>query len=677
MFGGDAPGWAYPGQGYAGTTSSTATGTADAPMGALGSSATSVRTGIGVAAAVLGALLASASGVRTVHGTAAAPLGALSASASSEHTVFGTAAAPLGGLTASATSLRTAHGIAAAPLGGLSSSATGLRTRHGTAAAPLGTVTGTATGVRTRHGTAAAPLGSVTATAASPLFAAAAGQAYSTWPYTLALNDAGGEGESAFVPRPFTGLLRLGEAAGQADSVFAGTIGGLTYAGFNAAAGIGASSWQPHGLLLLSLDDAPGSTHVFGGYLGSEFSLLTDAAGLGHSYFRGVLGLGGAVASLGDNVPLQLVAGLYGQLALYPPVTAGASHTRTVALTVLSPVIPAVSQGKPSSPAYWARLPAAATLIQGPRHIHAIADPNPIWNPATSGWFYPPPNAGVGTYRWHVGTLPDPASQPGGWYWLGDPTGIDGSAYVPAAGRQWAPDPGTGGPSWHSFFPFKPSVRAYDAYLPGGNVVHHPKGVHFNAHFIEHMWADMGTDRRQPFTWVIAGMVASYPGPGYQHFLLDAGRNPDSTGMGRISAEACNTPRPINDLLGYRSIIATTPDIMSVAASNYHADAVRLRMDAAIRPKMFFGIFNGAASYAGAYDPGGHRLAKGRIANTSAQHHRYYVLGRRQGWLSQQLASHIMIFEIRYFNHALSTADLASQYDQLSTTYSYGRYRAL
>ena len=343
------------------------------------------------------------------------------------------------------------------------------------------------------------------------------------------------------------------------------------------------------------------------------------------------------------------------------------TRRRAVALTVLSPATPAISGGKPSVPAYWAHLDSTVTLIQGPKNIHAIKDPNPKWDPRTGGWFHPPPPVSVPFGAlWTVDSLPDPGAFPGGYYWLGDASSADGTAGINTHARQWLPHGATpGAPAWHSFFPFKPSVRAHDSFLPGGNVVHHPKGVHLNSHYIEHMWADFGRDRRQPFTWVIVAMVASYPHPNYNHFILDAGRNPDAVHFPRLSAGAVNTGRGINDGLNYRSLLSFSPHAGAMTAQPTAGGVVRMRADAGLRPKMFFGVFNGAKSYMGAYDPGGKREGHGHLGNTIHQKHRYYVLGRRQGHISQDYSSHLLIFEIRYWSKALTHKEIKAQYHQL------------
>ena len=357
------------------------------------------------------------------------------------------------------------------------------------------------------------------------------------------------------------------------------------------------------------------------------------------------------------------------------------SAPRTQPGVVVTVPTPAISDGNPVLPAYWARLTGSATLIQGPKHIHAIKDPNPIWDPRTSGWFYPPPpvagHPSVGHASWAASDLPSPASAPGGYYWLGDPSSQDGTAGITAKARQWAPRASNpGAPAWRSFFPFKPSVTAVDHYLQGGGIVHHPVGVNFNSHFIEHMWMSWAADHRQPFTWVIVACATSYPTSTYEHHLLGAGRNPDEVGFPRISAEQCGTPRRIADGLPYSTLLGVDPAYMQLATA-VPGGLMRARSNASLRPKMFVGIFNGANSYLGAWYPGYYALSHGRVTNSSAYRHRHYVLGRAQNWISQTTSGHLMVFEMRFWDEALTGDDLRAQYHQLASTYQFARYNGV
>lgn len=346
---------------------------------------------------------------------------------------------------------------------------------------------------------------------------------------------------------------------------------------------------------------------------------------------------------------------------------------------VIGTSAPAIAGGKPSSPTYWAKVACIVTAKYGPKHIRTAPPPQPL--PSHGGYYYPPaPIAGPFSARWSVEQLPDPNSYSAGFYWLGDPSSQDGTSSIQHSARQWSPDGGaTGVPSWHSFFPFKPSVTSATHYLFGGASVYHPKGVNFNSHFIEHMWMDWGMNKHQPFTWVIAAMATDFPTHTYTHYLLDSGRNPDSVHFPRLSDTQTNTNRTIHDGLAYRNMLSISPTNVGICTrlNQNQGETVHCRVDAALRPKMFIGIFNGTNSYAGAYSPGRTLLAKAKVDNTPTQAHRYYVLGRKNGVIGPSYSGQLLVFEIRYWNKVLSTAALEEQYDQLASRHQFDAYRGL
>lgn len=349
-------------------------------------------------------------------------------------------------------------------------------------------------------------------------------------------------------------------------------------------------------------------------------------------------------------------------------VPAGALSRRAVPVVSLSLPEPIIVAGRPVLPAYRARLPVTGTARQGSTHIHAEAPETTRDNPS------PPTRGSAWTYRWAVADLPDPPA--GGYYWLGDPSAADGTAGYSGGRTRWSAH--GGGPAWHSFYPFKPSVRAYDAFLPGGGTVHHAKGVHLNPEYIEHMWLDLGGTRAEPFTWVIAAMLVNWPTGSYRHWLLDAGRSPDAVHFPRLSASDCYADRSIADGLAYRSVLAVDRRHAVASAVGASASAaVRARTSEALRPKMFFAVFNGSHSLAGGWEPGQRRHAAGRVGGSMADAHRYYVLGRAQGHVSGDWAAHALVFEIRYWRSALDFDALDEQYRQLSSAYHFARYRAL
>jgi hypothetical protein len=190
---------------------------------------------------------------------------------------------------------------------------------------------------------------------------------------------------------------------------------------------------------------------------------------------------------------------------------------------------------------------------------------------------------------------------------------------------------------------------------------------------------DWGAAHRQPFTWLIVGLVASWPTPNYRHYILDSGRNPDAVHFPRLGAEQTGSGRSISDGLDYRNLLTVNrTHIVGCARPDDHGPAtIRCRTDDAQRPRMFIAIFDGEHSHIGAYSPGHKRLRRGTLDNTAAQHHRYYVLGRSFARISQDAASHLLLFEIRYWNRALNGEQLDEQYSQLSSVWQFDKYRGL
>jgi hypothetical protein len=200
------------------------------------------------------------------------------------------------------------------------------------------------------------------------------------------------------------------------------------------------------------------------------------------------------------------------------------------------------------------------------------------------------------------------------------------------------------------------------------NVYHtYSRSVHFDASSVEHMWIDLGT-HTQPFTWVICGMINYYPQRTYGHYLLDAGKPTPQRDVDRDWT--------LSEGLSYRSLMLYQAS-SAVMATHIGKDAVasgrhiKAPHDEIARPRVFMGVFNGSSSWIGSYDRYHSYGKSGRIDSHS---HRYFVLGRRQNHVSDNLASHMTLFEIRFFNQALTSAQRSAQYKQLASKWSFNKY---
>jgi hypothetical protein len=362
---------------------------------------------------------------------------------------------------------------------------------------------------------------------------------------------------------------------------------------------------------------------------------------------------------------------------------------RAIAVTVLNPIDPPiVVRGIPTLPAYGVTLPEpTVTATQGPTHIHAVQDPNPVWQPASGTYTQLPGPSGVGDYRWSVWSLPDPSTYagyggdyPDGSYPLGDPDPSDGSGGgpdvsdpLPSGALQWATDPGPGspGPSWKTSVPFKPLVIDRNVTGADDTLVGHPRGVSF-AQPGSHMYLDMGAPVPQPFTWVMVAIP--FGDTDNLHTMLDAGRNPYAVGFPAGKTEAdMGDIWTVNDNLAYRTTFDTAgPGVMLMNTAASQAQGYGVSVQVASPPPN--AMFPRMSSLLYVRGPDVNYQVHGTVYNGAGFDHRYYVLGRRYGYISSDLGSPMYVMEIRFWKRALAVADLNDQFNQLSATYKFGQY---
>lgn len=220
------------------------------------------------------------------------------------------------------------------------------------------------------------------------------------------------------------------------------------------------------------------------------------------------------------------------------------------------------------------------------------------------------------------------------------------------------------GPAWNSVYPYRPKLRAHQAYGRGPRRHTYSNLVFFNPDYVEHMWLDAGT-LPQPYTWIFAGIILGYPHARYGHFILDAGK--------ATPVFAIGTDNVINDGLSTRSALMADRKQVLVNTNPKLTDGpyVSAKHDYAPRPKVFVAEFNGASSYAGAMDTHSRRLVRGR---TSVASQRYFVTGRAQNNVSDEYACHMALMEIRLYKRSMATAEITAIYKQLAATYRFNKF---
>jgi len=335
---------------------------------------------------------------------------------------------------------------------------------------------------------------------------------------------------------------------------------------------------------------------------------------------------------------------------------------------------PAFVAGRPVLPKYHATYASSMTIHEGSGHLRTEPDPDPDVtgeDPPTSGTH----NDGGGHARWTVRDLPDPSDFSGNFYWLGTPSSSDGTSGITSDAQQWAPSSHStmsSPPSWHSKFPFKPSVRSHVWYGPNGNTETITKAVRFNTEYIEHMWIDMGSGsvNTPPITWVMAALIMHYDDPSHVQPMLDSGKDP---GVNWGVDDVWRSQKLPNDPDTYRFAMSASHSRVGMRTSATSGQTLYTPMHHDYKPKMFFTVVDGANSSAGTWAPTGHFVRKGTLA-TGSTHLRYLVLGRKNGILSRAHSAHMVVFEMRMWNRALSLDELHEQYKQLSSSWKFHRY---
>lgn len=308
--------------------------------------------------------------------------------------------------------------------------------------------------------------------------------------------------------------------------------------------------------------------------------------------------------------------------------------------SLLMPDVPIIG-GHPHDPLVWLNIPGDFTLTQGPGHIRHRADPDPADPDNDDPW----------------GKLVEPT-----YYWtmrdLAPPEDENGYSM-----NEWPEH--DGGPSWFSEWDYRPTVAGRNAYGKKSSVHTWTTAVHFNPSTADHMWTDLGY-QAQPFTWIFAGIINSYPTRTYGHYILDAGKEPPYHWAARDD-HYYNEGLPHRTLMLYQRSSALLFTDMVVEGGQY----VRVPHNYVPRPRVMYGVFASDHSLVGWRDPAQHMYKYGKVSDKAG---RYFISGRRNNNVSDNLASHITLFEIRFFSQKLTLEEIGRHYKQLAGTYKFSMY---
>lgn len=306
---------------------------------------------------------------------------------------------------------------------------------------------------------------------------------------------------------------------------------------------------------------------------------------------------------------------------------------------------PAIINGRPYSPRFWAKYPFSASTAGG---IDVVPEP-------------PPP---VLTFP------PNPKNQNSttGWVWYA--SDLNKTTKL----TKWKEH--SGGPSWVSKNGYEPTVTDRIFFGKDGKYRTQSRVVYFDYRNVEHMWIDLGKTFKGDFTWIFCGIILNYPTARYGHYILDYGYNtPKVSPLPGTEASAKilgGGPYRAAMLYQRNSTLQGSHTGNDLAASGKH---VRIPNNYHPSPRMMFSIWNnGSGDNKGTIGTMGRRyrqMKRGTIDNKSF---RRFVTGRRYNKVSKALASHMVLFEIRFFPRALTLTELERQYRNMASRYKFDRY---
>ncbi len=329
----------------------------------------------------------------------------------------------------------------------------------------------------------------------------------------------------------------------------------------------------------------------------------------------------------------------------YIPSNIDINQVRTYLKIGIAPDEPFIISGKPESPEYSARYPFTGTA----NSITVVNKPSP--KPVT------PRPGRESSYTWLASDLDS----------------------TPAL-TKWK-EHGEQGPAWFSGKGFEPRVQTRITFGPTGNYHTEDNVVVFDYKNVEHMWIDIGRDLTQDFTWIFCGIILSYPTAKYGHYVLDHGEKPPGK-ISRPLPKSERTAKILTNETGYRAAMLYQPRHATMGSHTGedlvgNGRHIRTYNDYKPVPRMMYSIWNvdgPGGTTRGKIGTRGYRFGHNQSGRINQKTYRKFVTGRRFRKLSTDLASHMALFEIRFFDHKLTSAELRSQHRNLSSKYKFRNY---
>lgn len=354
-------------------------------------------------------------------------------------------------------------------------------------------------------------------------------------------------------------------------------------------------------------------------------------------------------ANSSDSVQIALVSfGDYDRrYAIQPPDQEDRVPIRTIKSVEVTMDEPAIIGGRPYVPVFWGKYQGGSSADNS--KLHRVPEP-------------PPPVLDIGP--------PNPGNDNATTQWVWRAADLSLTSDL----SKWPEH--DGGPSWYSKGRYRPEVRNHTVFGKNGKYHTHSRTVYFNYRDCAHMWIDLGKNFSKDFTWVFCGIILDYPTARYGHYILDKGYNtPAVSPLPKTEAGA----KILGDS-GYRAAMLYQRN-SSLQGSHTGNDLakngkhIRIQNNYNPSPRMMYSIWNnGASDNRGSLGTYGRRYKKAKGGTIDSKTMRRFVTGRRFNKVSTALASHMVLFEIRFFPRALSASELHRQYTNMASRYKFDKY---
>jgi hypothetical protein len=245
------------------------------------------------------------------------------------------------------------------------------------------------------------------------------------------------------------------------------------------------------------------------------------------------------------------------------------------------------------------------------------------------------------------------------------------------------PEHGGTGPSWVSTTAYAPTINPHERYSDlTGTYTTYSRTVRFYSDNLDHMWLTMPANAFpttvtnvtpfQPYSWVIVAMVhpmfAEEP-----NVILDAFLNGATPTDYSEQIEMDDVDIDVNDGTGgWRSTIRLQNEHAWLQSNN--TTALYGRFVHNYKPVVYTGVFNGASSSLTGWGTNYMQKMSGSVG-AGSNYQQGFVLGRRTNHYWRRNSSNMTVFEVAFYNRAISATETMVLSQYLMGVYKFDSYQ--